>query len=64
MYILYNQRDTTYTMFFIITNAVHVSGGFFRPSSGAYKIVCAALGIVMLSSCLPLVWLGWNTPTT
>jgi hypothetical protein len=39
---------------------------FFRPSSGAYKTVCAALDIVMLSCCLPLVWLGWNssTPTT
>ena len=25
---LYNQRDATYTMFFIIISAVHVSGGF------------------------------------
>ena len=32
----------------------------FCPSSGAYKTVCAALGIVMLSCCLPLVWMGWN----
>ena len=32
----------------------------FHPSSGAYKTVCAALGIVMLSCCLPLVWMGWN----
>jgi hypothetical protein len=31
-------------------------GQFFRPSSGAYKTVCAALGIFMLSCCLPLVW--------
>jgi len=29
---------------------------FFRPSSGAYETVCAALGIVMLSCCLPLVF--------
>jgi hypothetical protein len=35
-------------------------GRFFRPSSGAYKTVCAALGIVMLSCCLPLVWVGWK----
>jgi len=28
MYILYNQRDATYTMLFIIISAVHVSGGF------------------------------------
>jgi len=27
MSILYNQRDATYTMFFIIINAVHVLGG-------------------------------------
>jgi hypothetical protein len=33
---------------------------YFRPSSGAYKTVCAALGIDMLSYCLPLVWMGWN----
>ena len=25
---LYNQRDATYTMFFIIINTLHVSGGF------------------------------------
>jgi hypothetical protein len=34
---------------------------FFRSSSGAYKTVCAALGIVMLSCSLPLVWMVWNT---
>ena len=28
MCILYNQRDVTYTMFFIIISALHVSGGF------------------------------------
>jgi len=28
MCILYNQQDATYTMFFIIINALHVSGGF------------------------------------
>jgi len=27
MCILCNQRDATYTMFFIIINALHVSGG-------------------------------------
>ena len=53
---LYNQRDATYTVFFIIIGAVHVPGSFFRPSSEAYKTVRAALGIVMLSCCLPLVW--------
>jgi len=28
MCILYNQQDATYTMFFIIISAVHVSGSF------------------------------------
>jgi len=28
MCISYNQREATYTMFFIIISAVHVSGGF------------------------------------
>jgi len=28
MCILHNQRDTTYTMFFIIISALRVSGGF------------------------------------
>jgi len=27
MHILYNQRDATYIMFFIIINALRVSGG-------------------------------------
>jgi len=36
-------------------------GWYFRPSSGAYKTVCTALGIVMLSCCLLLVWMGWNS---
>jgi hypothetical protein len=28
MFILCNQRDATYTVFFIIISALHVSGGF------------------------------------
>ena len=28
IFILYNQRDATYTMSFIIISALHVSGGF------------------------------------
>jgi len=47
-------------MFFIIISALHVSGGFSHPSPGAYKTVRAALGIVMLSCCLPLVWMSGN----
>jgi hypothetical protein len=51
MCILYNQRDATYTVFFIIISVLHVSGGFSTHNQGAYKTVCAALGIVMLSCC-------------
>jgi hypothetical protein len=60
MCILYNQRGATYKMFFIIISALLFFGRFFRPSSGVYKTVCAPLGIVMLSYCLPLVCLVWN----
>jgi hypothetical protein len=84
--ILYNQRDETYTIFFIIISVLHVSAGFSAHHQEliklyvqpwvlscfptvyrwcgwigrAYKTVCAALGIVMLSCCLPLVWMCWN----
>jgi hypothetical protein len=60
--ILFNHRDATYTVFFIIISAQHVLGRFFRPSSGAYKTACAALGIVMLSCCLPRVSSNPTTP--
>jgi len=53
--ILYNQRDATYTMFFYYYQRSTYFGRFFRPSSGAYKTVCAASGIAMLSYCVPLV---------
>ena len=47
-------------MLFIIISALHVSGGFFAHHQELIKTVCAALGIVMHSCCLPLVWMGWN----
>jgi hypothetical protein len=50
MCILYNQRDTTYTVFFIIIiSALHVSSGFSAHHQELIKL-CAALGIVMLST--------------
>jgi len=55
MCILYNQQDATYTVFFIIISALHVLGGFSAHHKELIKL-CAALGIVMLSCCLPLVW--------
>jgi hypothetical protein len=57
--ILYNQQDATYTMFFIIVSALHVSGGFSAHRQELIRL-CAALGIGMLSYCLLLVWMGWN----
>jgi len=52
----------------LLLSALYMFRAAFRPSSGAYKTVCVALGIVMLSCCLPLVWVGWkwycsNPPT-
>jgi len=47
-------------MFYIIISAVHVSGGFSAHHQELIKTVCTALGIVMLSCCLPLVWMSWK----
>jgi hypothetical protein len=44
----------------LLLSAFFMFRALFHPSSGAYKIICEALGIVMLSCCLPLVWMGWN----
>jgi len=55
MCILYNQRAATDTMFFIIISALRVSGGPSAHHQELIKTVCEALGIVMLSCCLPLV---------
>jgi hypothetical protein len=38
MCILYSQRDATYTMFFIIISALHVSGGFSAHHQGLIKL--------------------------
>jgi len=38
MCILYNQRDATYTVFFIIIGALHVSGGFSAPHQELIKL--------------------------
>ena len=48
----------------LLLSALYMFRAVFRPSSGASKTVCAALGIVMPSCCLLLVWLGWNNPST
>jgi len=38
MSILCNQRDATYTMFFIIIRALHVSGGFYAHHQELIKL--------------------------
>jgi len=38
MNILYNQRDATNTMFFIIISALHVSVGFFAYNQELIKL--------------------------
>jgi hypothetical protein len=62
MCILYNKQDATYTMFFITISALHVSGVFSAHHQELIKL-CAALGIVILSCCVPLVWIGSNPST-
>jgi len=42
-------------MFFIIISALHVSGGFSAHHQKLIKLY-GALGIVMLSCCLPHQW--------
>ena len=55
--ILYNQRDATYTMFFIIISALHVSGGFFAPHQELMKLYVQP----WVLSCFPAVyrWREW-----
>jgi hypothetical protein len=48
---------------FIIISALHVLGSFSTHHQELIKL-CVALGIVMLPCCLPLVWMGWNNPST
>jgi len=57
MCILYNQRDATYTMFFIIINALHVSGGFSVHHQELIKLYVQP----WVLSCFPVVyrWCGW-----
>ena len=66
--ILYNQRDATYTLFFIIISAVHVSGGFSAHHQELIKLYVQP----WVLTCFPIVYRccgwGWNcsssTPTT
>jgi len=63
MCILYNQRDATYTVFFIIISAVHVSGSFSAHHQELMKL-CVQPWVL---SCFPavyrFVWMGSNQST-
>ena len=60
MCILYNKRDATYTMLFIIINALHVSGGFSAHHHQPIKLYVQP----WVLSCCPAVyrWCGWLEP--
>jgi len=51
-----------YTIFFIIVNAVHVSGGF-SAHHQELKTVHTASGICEACLLLPLAWVSSNLPT-
>ena len=57
LYILFNQQDATYTMFFIIISALHVSGCFSPHHQELIKL-CVQPWVL---SCFPAVyrWCGW-----
>jgi len=58
MCILYNQRDATYTLFFIIISALHVSGGFPAHHQELIKLYVQP----WVLSCFPAVYrcCGWG----
>jgi len=58
VFILYNQRDATYAMSFIIISALHVSGGFSTYHQELIKLYVQP----WIPSCFPAVysWCGWG----
>ena len=58
----HNQRDASYTMFFIIISALHVSGGFSAHHQELIKLYVQ----LWVLSCYPAVyrWCGWVVPST
>ena len=60
MYILNNQRDATYTVFFIVISALHVSGGFSAHHQELTKLYVQP----WVLSCFPAFyrWCGWVNP--
>jgi hypothetical protein len=62
MCILYNQRDATYTMFFIIISALHILGSFSTHHQELIKLYVQP----WIFSSFPAVyrWCGWVGTTT
>jgi hypothetical protein len=60
--ILYKQRDATYTIFFIIISALHVSGGISAHHQELIKLHVQSLAL----SCFPAVYrlLNSSNPST
>jgi len=58
-FIFYNQRDATYTMFFIIISALHVLGGFPAHHQELIKLYVQP----WVLSCLPAVYRCCGIPT-
>jgi len=58
MCILHNQRDATYTTFFIIISVLHVSGGFSAHHQELIKLSVQP----WVLSCFPAVWNNQSTP--
>ena len=52
-WVFYITNEMQLTQCSLLLSALYMFLVVFCPSSGAYKTVCAALGIVMLSCCLP-----------
>jgi len=61
-YVFYITNEMQLIQCSLLLSALYTFRAVLRPSSGAYKTVCAAWGIVMLSCCLPVVWMGWFQP--
>ena len=59
LYFIQPRRCNLYSVLYYYQRST-CFGRFFRPSSGAYKTVCAALSIVMLSCC----WNVRSNPST
>jgi hypothetical protein len=55
--VLYNQRDATYTIFFIIISAVHILGGFYAHPHELIKFYVRPW--VLLRFPAVYRWCGW-----